>query len=667
MASSSPIEMQSEAQFRLLVDAVMDYAIFMLDPAGFIVSWNRGAERIKGYSAQEIIGQHFSTFYNEADRLDRKPERELEIAAAEGRYEEEGWRVRKDGSLLWASVVITALRDTLGELSGFAKVTRDLTDRKAALDQLRANHDELERRVADRTAELTRLNADVRHSESRYRTIINAMSAVVWTCTAKGESFSSTPSWADYTGMDPSDLGGWGWTKSIHDDDRARTIAHFRECLASGAPYLSEHRVRRADGQYRNVVARGFPLDDNGATNQEWAGVLIDVTDQRHLEEQLRQSQKMEAIGLLAGGVAHDFNNLLTIISGYSELLLSTMVADDEQRSSVLAISEAGTRAAGLTRQLLSFSRQAVMEPQVLNINTIVYDTERMLQRVIGEDIELRTVLDPTVGPVRVDPYQIGQVLMNLAVNARDAMPEGGQLTIQTQSVELDQAYADMHVEVDAGHFVLLTVADSGVGMTPEVRDRIFEPFFTTKGVGRGTGLGLSVVHGIIKQSQGHIGAYTELGLGTTFKIFLPLVRDSDTRARPSVHTLPAGAPYGSETILLVEDEAGVRQIAQLALNARGYTVLSASNGREALELVASSRVRIDLLLTDIVMPEMGGRPLAEALVSRFPSMRVLYMSGYTDDTVVRHGILEAEVAFLQKPYTPSVLLRKVRQVLDGA
>ena len=650
-------------QFRLLVEAVRDYAIFLLDPQGNIVSWNAGAEHIKGYRAEEIIGRHFSTFYTDEDRRNHKPENELRIATATGRYAEEGWRVRKDGSLLWASVVITTLRDPTGKVTGFAKVTRDLTQRKQADDALLANRDELERRVRERTAELERLNDEVRHSEARYRTIINAISAIVWTCGPSGENHQSTPPWHEYTGLPSEEIQSRGWEQALHIDDRDDAAVQFRDSLATLRPYLGEYRLRRADGKYRQIVVRGFPLLDEQGAVKEWAGVCLDVTEQKSLEDQLRQSQKMEAIGKLAGGVAHDFNNLLTIISGYSELLLDVLPAHDEKRSSVKSISQASERAAGLTRQLLAFGRQSVLETQVLDLNHVVKDTEKMLRRMIGEDVVLTTVLDPHIGRVRVDPGQMGQVLLNLAVNARDAMPQGGRLTIETRNVELDAPYVNTHVEVQAGRHVLLSVSDTGTGMTPEVRARIFEPFFTTKDVGKGTGLGLSVVHGIVKQSNGHIGAYTELGIGTTFKIYLPAIQ---AHVSPSAPTLdPRTIDRGHETILLVEDEAGVREIALLALQAKGYQVLSAANGQEALALVAKHAGVIDMLVTDVVMPEMSGRQLAEALQARLPSLKVLYVSGYTDDAVVRHGILQAEVSFLPKPYTPLILLRKVRQVLD--
>jgi signal transduction histidine kinase len=435
------------------------------------------------------------------------------------------------------------------------------------------------------------------------------------------------------------------------------------ECvMAGGEPRvlrLTVSGIRRADD------------DDDDDDDDDIVLVIENFTERRQAEEalrqseeQLRQSQKIEAVGQLAGGIAHDFNNMLTVINGYSQLLLSRLGSDAPHRAEIEEINTAGSRAEALTRQLLAFSRKQMLAPSVLTLNAVVTNLEQMLQRLIGEDIELRAVLQPQLGRVLADPGQIEQVIMNLALNARDAMPQGGILTIETMNVEMDESYAQRSQTVSAGPHVMMAVSDTGCGMDEATQARIFEPFFTTKEQGKGTGLGLATVYGIVKQSGGSVWVYSEPGHGTTFKIYLPRVEGTDEAVAPT--KARDERVEGSETILVVEDDEGVRKLTVKVLRATGYTVLEAANGNEAIALCERHQGTIHLLATDVVMPGMGGRVLAERLIAVVPGMKVLYLSGYTDDTIVRHGVLNASVEFLQKPFTPLALARKVREVLDS-
>jgi two-component system cell cycle sensor histidine kinase/response regulator CckA len=383
----------------------------------------------------------------------------------------------------------------------------------------------------------------------------------------------------------------------------------------------------------------------------------------RKTEEQLRQAQKMEAIGRLAGSVAHDFNNLLSVILSYSSLMLGEIKAVDPLRADLESIKKSGEKAAELTRQLLAFSRQQVMAPRVVDLNEVVVDSERMLRRLLGEDIELIVHPSRSLSRVKVDPGQVDQVILNLAINARDAMPSGGKLTIEMRDVVLDESYTTEHFEATVGPHVMLAVSDTGIGMDKQTQARIFEPFFTTKELGKGTGLGLSTVFGIVKQSGGNIWVYSEPGGGTTFKVYLPVVEGGEVEA---LEVLPPTTLHGTETILLVEDQDDVRRVAHAILRKFGYHVIEARNAGEALLSCERHPRTIHLLLTDVVMPQMSGRELAERLIPLRPEMKVLYMSGYTDNAIVHHGILDSGIAYLQKPILPDALARRVREVLDA-
>ena len=505
---------ETERRFHLLIDGVTDYAIFMLDTAGNVISWNPGAERIKGYSSAEILGHHFSRFYTEDDRQKGLPRTALATAERTGKYEAEGWRCRKDGTTFMANVVINAIRDASGRLLGFAKVTRDITEKKAA-------------------------------------------------------------------------------------------------------------------------------------------------------EEQLRQAQKMEAVGQLTGGVAHDFNNLLTVIMGNLENLDRILPPAPSTQRIIAAALRAASRAAMLTHRLLAFSRRQPLTPEVLSANKLVAGISELLRRTLGESILIETVLAGGLWPTLADGNQLENALINLAINARDAMPEGGKLMIETANTHLDEAYARMHEEVEPGQYVGIFVTDTGVGMARETVAHAFEPFFTTKEIGQGTGLGLSQVYGFIKQSGGHVKIYSEVGEGTTVKLYLPRHRGAENviDERPEAYQLPRGR---SELVLVVEDDPDVRDYTVEMVGDLGYSVLSAPDGASALRLLDTHR-QVSLLFTDVGLPGgMNGRQLAEQALQRQPRLKVLYTTGYARNAIVNQGRLDPAVEVVFKPFTYSDLATKIRHVLEG-
>jgi two-component system, cell cycle sensor histidine kinase and response regulator CckA len=440
----------------------------------------------------------------------------------------------------------------------------------------------------------------------------------------------------------------------------------FRDMLAECGPEGAEFeaRMRKKSGTPFHVHCSFSPLHDSRGQVVGLISCLGDITERKRLEEQYRQAQKMEAVGSLAGGIAHDFNNFLTVILGYCDLLLDKLPGGDSSRESIHRICQAGEQAAALTKQLLAFSRRQVMQMRVVNLNTLVRDYEKLFGRLLGEDVLLKSELDPKLRMVRVDPVQMQQVLMNLAMNARDAMPQGGRLTISTRNVTLGDEAGAEHPELTTGEYVVLSVADTGRGIAKGTAARIFEPFFTTKEVGRGTGLGLSTVFGIVKQSGGAVEVRSIEGQGATFDVYLP------ASAVQAIETAPAKKreeiPSGNETVLLVEDEPAVRLLTANVLRTLGYEVIEAADGAEAVEAARNSKRPIDLMITDVIMPHLGGREAVEQIRATRPELRVLFVSGYTDDAIVRHGVLQAEMPFLHKPFTPPMLAKKVREILDA-
>lgn len=809
----------SEARFRLLVDGVRDYAIFMTGPRGEVTSWNQGATRILGYPSEDVISEHLQVFYTEVDQqLDLAGE-QLRLAERFGQYEDEGWRVRKDGQAFWAHSVLAALFDDSG-LIGYSVVIRDLTERRRAQEAIQRRTDQLanvvamqqriaaialkvgpemervveevgtlvradgtavgivengcvtyrmasgvgaecrgmcvsrdsrsarciasgewfrvddclndplveqaiarrlgigsllavplaydgrgigilvvvyravnaiaesdlatlellagqlaaaisnaltleanESLIAERTAALETLS----QREERFRSLIENTSDCVSIIDIRGVIQYASPSHLRVLGYAPESLIQRRLIDLVHPDDIPRLESGIADMIANGTDSIAlDLRKQHQSGSWRSMVS----LFKNLLHDPGISGLVLscrDVSDQTALEAQLRQSQKMDAVGQLAGGVAHDFNNLLTVIKGNVQLLREDIDPAAPAQVEIEEIRKAADRAAGLTRQLLAFSRKQMLHPRAVSLNDVIHEIAPMLRRLIGEDVDIRTELDPGAEPVLADPGQLNQILVNLAVNSRDAMPNGGTLTITTTALSIDAMYTDHRpgIEIPHGSYVRLLVHDNGTGMAEDVCARAFEPFFTTKESGKGTGLGLAMVYGIVKQSNGFVWLESSPGRGSQFEIVLPCAASGD-------HACPASRPEveqlrGSETILLVEDEEPLRALALRVLQRHGYRVLQAHNGNDALRIASEFDGPIDLVVTDVVMPGMGGRDLAERLAKLRPRSRLIYMSGYTDDEIIRRGLLNPTLALLAKPFSPNELVQTVRRVLDGA
>jgi PAS domain S-box-containing protein len=627
---------QGEERFRALIEHGAD-AVALIAPDGTLLFASHSIERLLGFAPVELVGHPgFERVHpDDAPRLHAALRDTLASPGTPASLELR-WR-HKDGS--WLHIDAVAV-DRLAEPAVGAIVVnfRDVSERRKA-------------------------EAALRESEERYRTLVEGVRDIIFALSPEGTIASLNPAFETITGLRREEWVGQPFERLVHPEDLPLALELLGRVVRGELRPASQFRVRTAKGDYR--------VGEFSATPQLHEGRLVgilgigrDVTERVQLEQQLRQAQKMEAVGRLAGGIAHDFNNILTAITGYADLLLEDLGATDPRRQDADEIHKAADRAAGLTRQLLAFSRQQVLQPTVLEVNKLVSDLEKMLRRLLGEDVELGTRLAPTTGRVKADPGQLEQVIMNLAVNARDAMPNGGKLTLETGNVDLDEAYAADHYPARAGPFVMLAVSDTGIGMSEETQVHMFEPFFTTKEKGKGTGLGLATVYGIIKQSGGFIWVYSEVGHGTTFKLYLPRVEELAERPSQPAQA-PARAARGTETVLVVEDEAPVRSVARQVLERHGYTVLEAPSAEAALDIVTRYSGTIHLLLTDVVMPGLNGRELANRLAGLRPDAKVIFMSGYTDDAVTRHGVLEPGSAYVQKPFTPDAIARKVREVLD--
>jgi PAS domain S-box-containing protein len=621
---------ESERRYRTLFEESRD-AIYVSAIDGTLIDFNQSMLTLFGYAREEMTQLNAEALY--LDPVDRRAFREM-IERHGVVRDFEVRLVDKDGRVMDCLINSTPQIDEQGEVVGYKGAIREITDQKQAGETLRKERDFSEAATGSLPG-LFYLFDD----QGRF---------LRWNRNLERLTGYSAKQIAE---MSPLDFFVGEDRKTIEDGitevfDKGQTTAEVDLVARDGTktPYFFTGELVVLDGR-RCVV-----------------GTAIDLVERRRLETQLRQSQKMEAIGRLAGGVAHDFNNVLTVILSNSEMLAGQLSPEDPRRQELIEIRDAAQRAATLTRQLLAFSRKQVLKPRVLSLNAVVVTLEKMLRRLIGEDIELVTVLQPDLCPVEADPGQLEQIVMNLAVNARDAMPEGGSLSIETGNAEVDEVFARKHFPMVPGRYVMLVVCDSGAGMDAETQRHIFEPFFTTKPRGRGTGLGLSMVYGIVKQSGGYIWAYSEPGLGTTFKIYFPRVEGARGDAEAAVSE--SSSPPGRETILLAEDEDSVRRLARRILEEAGYIVLEAREATEALTISEGWHGPIDLLVTDVVMPELNGRELAERLSVLRPGIQILYISGYTDHDVL-DGIVGPGNNFLQKPFTPESLASKAREALD--
>lgn len=518
--------------------------------------------------------------------------------------------------------------------------------------------------LVEQISERKRAEKALRESEERYRRLVEVSPYAIFITRRHRIVFMNQACYRLLKATSPDQIIGRSPFDFFDPEDDSAVIDAFRRALGEGRHLpLIERRILCLDGTVITAELAISPLTDHASAAMQV--ILHDITERKHLEERVRQANKMEAVGQLAGGVAHDFNNMLTIIAGHGDLLAEDSTLTDDQRRSIEQIRQACIRASSLTAQLLAFSRRQVMQPKVLNLNDVVANMEPMLRPLVGEHITLFTVLSPGLGHVRADPNQLEQVLINLTMNARDAMPDGGTLTVETGGCDLDEdGISRQRLDARPGRYVSLRVADTGVGMDEDTLARIFEPFFTTKPKGKGTGLGLSTVYGIIKQSGGSIGVRSRPGQGASFTIYLPRVEEP--ACAEITDTESPGAFEGTETVLVAEDEPGVRSLVRASLRLKGYTVLEAGNGTEALALAERHSGPIHLLLTDVIMPQMNGRELSERLKARRPGLKVLFMSGYTDDAVLRHGVVTEDLQFIQKPFTPSALAGKMRTVLDA-
>ena len=634
----------SDGRYRLLVEST-DYAIYMLDREGRVTSWNPGAKRFKGYEADEIIGRHFSTFYTDAERSQNVPALALAEAERTGRFEREGWRVRKDGTQFWAHVVIDAIRSPEGELVGFAKITRDLTERRAAETKLR-------------------------ESEEQFRLLVQSVTDyAIYMLNVDGHVASWNAGAQHIKGYAPEEIIGRHFSDFYTEADRAAGLPRIGlETATRNGRWENEGQRVRKDGTafWAHVVIDA--IRDDAGQLVGFAKVTRDITERREAEAALQvaqatmiRSQKLEAIGQLTGGVAHDFNNLLQVISGNLQLLSKDIAGNARAEMRVQTALAGVARGSKLASQLLAFARRQPLEPRVVNVGRLIKGMDEMLRRALGGEIEVETAIAGGLWNSLVDPDQLENAVLNLAINARDAMNSEGRLTIEASNAFLDDEYVRQHDELSAGQYVMIAVTDTGTGIPPDILERVYEPFFTTKAEDKGTGLGLAMVYGFLKQSGGHVKIYSEVGAGTTVKLYLP----REVAREDTLVTAPSGeVKGGEETVLVVEDDDEVREVAVSMLTELGYRVVKARDAASAL-VVVDSGIPIDLIFTDVMMPGTLRSPdLARKAKERLPNVAVLFTSGYTQNAIVHGGRLDPGVELLAKPYTREALARKIRHVL---
>ena len=632
----------TEERYRTPADKVINYSIFMIDRQGRHATWNKGVGRMLGYAMPEFLGKPVADLYTPEDQAADLPARQLAEASEHGRATRERWVVRKDGSRFWASTATTAARDSKGQVIGFAQTLRDLTDLRRAEEELRRSREALD--FALEAAALGTWDHDLITGELRWDSRAKALFGLA----------PDTP------------ISHRRWADAVRTDDLVEAETARKKAVRDRTPFSIEYRILWPDGSEHSIAMVGRATIDP-ATDQavRMAGVMLDITERKRTEARLQEVLRLEAIGRLAGGIAHDLNNMLVAILGFSDLLAGSFQPEDPRREDVEQITLAASRSATLTRQLLAFARREIIQPRRIDVNGVVQRAERLLRPVLGESIELVFQLSPDVGAIFADPGQVEQVLMNLVLNARDAMPQGGRVLIETARVRLGGATSGQEVDSEAtpGQYVMLAVSDTGHGMDPATLQRIWEPFFTTKPSGRGTGLGLAAVYGAVKQSGGFVWAESAPGRGTVISVYWPEDQLKPEQLLDS-GGLP-GAERGTETVLVVEDEPLVRSLTVRTLGRLGYRCFVAERAEHALRMVQDGEVRPDLVITDVVLPGKSGGWLAEQLSLDLPGLPILFMSGFTDEEVMRRGLVAAGRPFLQKPFAPGDLAREVRRVLD--